>query len=128
QSKLANLLFMFELGRRAPDVLSVACHPGYSSTNLLGAEAKESGSRLREAFWGWTNATIAQSSHAGALPTVYAAVKQGLSSGDYVGPSGPFEIVGAPKRVRVAKKARDPEVAARLWALSEELTGEPFAL
>lgn len=124
QSKLANLLFMNELARRAPEVTSVACHPGYASTNLQGAASREAGSGLGARFWDWANGAFAQSARAGALPTVHAAVRDDLASGDYLGPRGPFELVGAPRKVRATRAAQDRETAARLWALSEELTGE----
>jgi len=126
QSKLANLLFMRELGRRAPDVISAACHPGYASTNLQGAAARETDSSLGQAFWRWANGTFAQSSRDGAMCTVYAAVADDVRSGDYIGPRGPFEMAGRPHKVSMARRARDEATAARLWALSEELTGERF--
>lgn len=128
QSKLANLMFMYELGRRAPRVISAACHPGYTSTNLTGAAAAETGSALGERFWRWANGSFGQSARAGALPTLYAAVSEEVRTGDYIGPAGPFEMAGPPTKVATSRAARDEAAAARLWALSEELTKEPFAL
>ena len=126
QSKLANLLFMRELGRRAPGVISAACHPGYASTNLQGAAARETGSSAGKAFWRWANGTVAQSARDGALCTVYAAVGDDVQTGDYIGPRGPFEMAGPPCKVSMTRRARDDEAARALWELSEELTNERF--
>jgi hypothetical protein len=59
----------------------------------------------------------------GALPTLYAAVGEGVSGGDYYGPSGWKEMRGYPKKVHSNGLSHDPKVAARLWEVSEELTG-----
>ncbi|HEX6310410.1 MAG TPA: oxidoreductase [Acidimicrobiia bacterium] len=132
QSKLANLLFAFELDRRARaaglDVVSVAAHPGYASTHLQAAGPEQSGSRvmLRGAEIG--NRLLAQSDEMGALPQLYAATMPDVAGGEYFGPGGLFELHGHPRRVRATRAARDEADARRLWELSERLTGVTFSL
>ncbi len=130
QSKLANLLFAYELDRRlraaGSDVRSVAAHPGYASTNLQTAGPEMSGSRLGVLVNRLNNAVVAQSADKGALPTLFAAT-QDIPSGAYVGPDGPFESRGHPRLVGSNGRSRDPETARRLWAESERLTGVRFA-
>lgn len=128
QSKLANLLFAFELERRLRDagstVRSVAAHPGYSATHLQSAAAPTF-DRLAMAV---TNRVFAQSAEMGALPTLYAATYPSLDGGSYVGPGGMFEQRGYPTLVGCTPAARDEIAAARLWAVSEELTGVRYVL
>lgn len=132
QSKLANLLFAFELQRRlvaaAPHALSVACHPGFASTNLQFVGPRLEGSRLMMKLMELNNRTIAQSAAEGALPTLYAAWDPSVRGGDFIGPTGALEVRGRPGPARASKRARDPELAARLWAVSEELTGVTYRL
>jgi NAD(P)-dependent dehydrogenase (short-subunit alcohol dehydrogenase family) len=131
RSKLANLLFMRELARRArdasADLVSVAAHPGYASTHLQGASAEQSGgwllSHAAGALMATGNRLFAQSDAAGALPQLYAATMPDVAAGDYFGPDGPFEMRGSPKKVGMSAEAHDDEAARRVWALSEELTG-----
>lgn len=126
QSKLANLLFTYELDRRfkeaGSDSISVACHPGWAATNLQQAGPKMSGSKIMETLSAWGNALLAQDAAAGALPTVFATVEP-LRGGEYVGPTRMMGWHGPPAVVEPAAKARDPRVAARLWDESERLTG-----
>jgi NAD(P)-dependent dehydrogenase (short-subunit alcohol dehydrogenase family) len=128
QSKLANLLFMFELDRRlrerGADMLSVAAHPGYSATNLQFAATPSRVERLGSVV---LNRVVAQSAERGAEPTVYAATAA-IPGGSFVGPDGLQEMRGAPTLVKATRAARDPETARRLWEVSEELTGVRFAL
>jgi NAD(P)-dependent dehydrogenase (short-subunit alcohol dehydrogenase family) len=124
QSKLANLMFCFELQRRAIEadtaLLSLAAHPGYASTNLQFAAPD----RFYEKAYMWIgNRLFAQSADMGALPTLYAATVPDLPGGTYVGPGGPGEQRGHPKVVSAAGKAYDEAAWRRLWELSEELTG-----
>ena len=127
QSKLANLLFTFELQRRLDAVgarqVSVACHPGWATTNLQQAGARMQGSSFLEGLAGLANTVFGQSAAMGALPTLYAAAAPGIRGGDYIGPDGLGEMRGAPKVVRATARARDVETARRLWTVSEELTG-----
>lgn len=128
QSKLANLLFTAELHRRlaaaGSSVLAMAVHPGMAATNLLRANDRPGArTRVRDAF---TN-VFAQSEEGGALPTLYAAVAD-LPGGSYAGPGGLLQGRGAPKPVGRSAGAQDAAVAARLWEVSEELTGTAWPL
>jgi NAD(P)-dependent dehydrogenase (short-subunit alcohol dehydrogenase family) len=123
QSKLANLLFMLELDRRLKaaglPMISVAAHPGYSATNL-----QLSGPPLQERiFLRIANRLIAQSAEIGALPILFAATYPDLAGGSYVGPDGPGEMRGYPTLVQPSDRAKDAELADRLWQISERLTG-----
>jgi NAD(P)-dependent dehydrogenase (short-subunit alcohol dehydrogenase family) len=128
QSKLANLLFSFELDRRAREaglpLSSVAAHPGYAATNLQFAGPSAPHERLLMTV---TNRVIAQSAEMGALPILYAATVPDLPSGSFVGPDGWMEQRGHPTIVHASGRARDAETARRLWQVSEELTGMRFS-
>jgi NAD(P)-dependent dehydrogenase (short-subunit alcohol dehydrogenase family) len=129
QSKLANLLFAFELDRRARQasrsLRSYATHPGYSATNLQFAGPSAFVERLTMRF---TNVLVAQSADKGALPTLYAATEPDLEGGSFIGPDGWQEARGHPTIVKARPSAYDTEAAARLWEVSEELTGVRFDL
>jgi NAD(P)-dependent dehydrogenase (short-subunit alcohol dehydrogenase family) len=129
QSKLANLLFAFELDRRARraglSLVSVASHPGYAATNLQTAGAKLEGSTIRERIFEAGNRVFAQSDEAGAMPSLYAATAPGVEGGTFWGPSGPF-MRGAPGKSLMMPTARNQSTAARLWDVSETLTGVRF--
>ncbi|MFD4179667.1 oxidoreductase [Rhodococcus sp. NPDC058514] len=125
QSKLANLLFAYELDRRlsaaGSEVKSMAAHPGYASTNLQSHTASV-----------WDKLMLvgnlaAQSAEMGALPELYAATVDTVASGTYIGPDGPFEQRGYPKVVGSNAKSRDRTVAAGLWGESERLTGVTYS-
>jgi len=122
RSKLANLLFTFELQRRVDaagvDLLSVGAHPGFAATNLghSGNPLTVLGVRLAQRF-------AAQPAEMGALPTLYAATAADVRGGEYFGPDGRGEQRGYPTRVGTSTAARDPVAAQRLWTVSEELTG-----
>jgi hypothetical protein len=75
-----------------------------------------------------TDALLAQSADRGALPALFAACEPSAEGGAYFGPSGPGQFRGAPRIVSPSRAARDERVAARLWEVSEELTGVRFAL
>jgi NAD(P)-dependent dehydrogenase (short-subunit alcohol dehydrogenase family) len=131
QSKLANLLFAYELGRRLDDAgitetASVACHPGYAATNLQYRGPEQSGSRLRYAMMKVANTVVAQSAEQGALPLLYAATADGVESGAYYGPGGFMSMRGPPEKQESSEASRDEESARRLWARSEELTGVTY--
>jgi NAD(P)-dependent dehydrogenase (short-subunit alcohol dehydrogenase family) len=127
QSKLANLLFTYELQRKleaaGADTISVACHPGYAATNLQAAGPRMSGSRLMESITDLGNRLLAQSAAMGALPTLYAATAADVRGGDYVGPDGFMENTGYPKKTRSNSRSQNVADAAALWQVSEELTG-----
>lgn len=120
QSKLANLLFMRELARRLDDanldVISVGAHPGSTRTEL------QRHSELMHAFVRY----FAQNAPDGALPTLYAATADGVKNAEYFGPR--FGIVGAPARAFLSPLAQNKDLAARLWKVSEELTGIAFGI
>ncbi|GCF14194.1 short-chain dehydrogenase [Haloarcula mannanilytica] len=131
QSKLANLLFAYELQRRLgnhgwEDVLSVACHPGYADTDLQFRGPREMGSTLRTAFMGIANAVLAQSAEQGALPMLYAATADDVIGGEYVGPGGLFDMRGPPEFQQSNAASRDEETAERLWGVSTDLTGVEY--
>ena len=124
-SKLANLLFTLELQRRltavGSPVRATAAHPGWSATNLQG----NTGNRVKHAVMALGNRIVAQSGEQGALPTLFAATAD-VPGGSYAGPAGAFELRGEPTLVGRTRTASDPELAARLWTASAELTGVDF--
>jgi NAD(P)-dependent dehydrogenase (short-subunit alcohol dehydrogenase family) len=129
QSKLANLVFSFELDRRSRqaglDLKSQAAHPGWAATNLQSAGPAIPYERV---FMAIVNRTYAQTAEMGALPILYAATVPDLPGGSFVGPDGLGEGRGYPKLVHGSSRAYDVEVARRLWSVSEELTGVSFNL
>jgi NAD(P)-dependent dehydrogenase (short-subunit alcohol dehydrogenase family) len=126
QSKLANLMFAFELQRRASQagaaLKSLAAHPGYARTNLQFAAPPV----YERPLMAVGNLLIAQSAEMGALPTLYAATVPDLPGGTFVGPDGFMEQRGHPKIVTAAGKAYDEDAWRRLWEISEELTGVSY--
>jgi NAD(P)-dependent dehydrogenase (short-subunit alcohol dehydrogenase family) len=127
QSKLANLLFTYELQRRLgaakAETIAVACHPGYSSTNLQEQAAAAAGSAIVGRILSAANRVAAQSPEMGALPSLFALAADDVQGGDFIGPGGPMQIWGHPVKVEPAAIAKDPELAGRLWAVSQQLTG-----
>lgn len=124
QSKLANLLFTYELQRRlqaaAAPTVAVAAHPGGSSTELA-----------RNVPWYLQpllvlGPVLFQSAEAGALPTLRAATDPTVEGGQYYGPDGFAEQRGHPKVVQSSAQSHDQELQQRLWTVSEELTGVRF--
>lgn len=131
-SKIANLLFAFELDRRlrarGAALASVAAHPGYASTNLIVAGPRLGRPSLTGRFGPAVTRVLGQSAAAGAWPSLYAATSPDVVGGDYAGPRGLGEQRGAPRKVGATALARDPETAARLWAASIALTNVTFSL
>ena len=99
----------------------MAAHPGFSATSLTS----HSGNAVTNLFMGIGSKLLAQSDDQGALPTLYASTED-LPGGSYVGPDGFQEARGHPRLVGRSAAASDADVAARLWALSEGLTGTTF--
>ncbi|OBI94052.1 SDR family NAD(P)-dependent oxidoreductase [Mycobacterium asiaticum] len=125
QSKLANLLFTYELQRRLADAaaptLAVAAHPGGSNTDL---------SRNLPGIVQPIKAVLApllfQGPQSGAWPTLRAATDPTVEGGQYYGPDGLGEQRGRPKLVQSSAQSHDTELQRRLWDVSEELTGVKF--
>lgn len=130
QSKLANLLFAFELDRRAAAagraLVSAAAHPGFAATNLQAASSRQDQHDWRAEAAAFSARLFGQSAAAGALPLLYAASAPDVHGGDYYGPGGPWGMWGPPTIVTPPRHALDTEVAARLWTVSERLTGVAF--
>ncbi len=123
QSKLADLMLAFELDRRLDDTdaISVAAHPGLSSTELM--DDMVDGSRLKAAVFGAVMPLISMPAWRGALPSLVAAAGD-VSGGAYVGPQGFRDMRGAPGPAGVASQAMDRATAAALFEACEALTGE----
>jgi len=125
QSKLANLLFTYELQRRftaaGSPLKALAAHPGYSSTNLQSHTES-----FLDSVMAIGNRIIGQRAEIGALPELYAATDPTVPGGSYLGPDGPLEVRGYPKRVGSSKKSKNLDDARRLWELSEKLTGVTY--
>ena len=130
ESKLANLLFTCELDRlakaRGLSVTAVAAHPGYTRTNLVHAGMNMKRTSIDGAIGVAVTALVAQSAAEGSAASLRAAVEPGLPGASYVIPSGPLEMRGAPRVVRLPGPAQDPALATRLWSLSEKATGVRF--
>ena len=121
-SKIANIYFTYELGRRIDKIgknpVVTAAHPGWTATDL----------QRHIGFMEFLNSFFAQNIAMGSLPTLYAAVAPNVKSGDYFGPSGFLEMKGYPRKVETNKLSKDEKIAAKLWDVSEELTGTKFSL
>lgn len=122
QSKLANLLFTYELQHRlraaGKGTLAVAAHPGYTSTNLQ----KHTPAIM------FINPLFGQPAAMGALPTLYAAMASDVQGCDYIGPDGLFEMRGYPTKVNSNARSHDMAVAKRLWGVSEAATGVKYSV
>ncbi|MFD6398087.1 oxidoreductase [Nocardia sp. NPDC060249] len=121
QSKLANLMFAFELQRRLAGegaaVISVAAHPGYAATELMSHTES-----IQDAIMWLGNRTLAPTAEQGALSTLFAATAD-VVPGAFYGPDGFLGLRGNPGRAGSARSAKDRKVAAELWELSEKLCG-----
>jgi NAD(P)-dependent dehydrogenase (short-subunit alcohol dehydrogenase family) len=124
QSKLANLLFAFELQRRLAGAgrrtVSVAAHPGVAATEGQRRDTSLQGKFLAGG--------PAQSPEMGALPLLYAATAPGVEGGSCIGPDGFMQRTGHPTPVRSSRRSRDVALAAELWERSELLTGVHYAI
>lgn len=125
QSKLANLMFATELDKRLKQhglsTVSVACHPGISSTNLF----KIGGREMPRIFKGLMNRYL-QPATMGALPTVYAATDPSITGGEYIGPDGKGQRKGYPTLEKPDPAVNDEATREKLWDVSEKLTGVTF--
>jgi NAD(P)-dependent dehydrogenase (short-subunit alcohol dehydrogenase family) len=125
QSKLANLLFTYELQRRLADhhknTIAVAAHPGASSTEL-GRNAPA----LMKPMFALVAPLFFQGAAMGSLPTLRAATDPDVQGGQYYGPDGLGEQRGHPKLVSSSAQSHDEDLQRRLWTVSEELTGVTY--
>ncbi len=121
QSKLANLMFTYELQRRlaaAGTTIAVAAHPGLANTELT---------RNTPAITAFFYARVmSQQAAMGALPALRAATDPGVLGGQYYGPGRLLGARGYPKLAQSSRQSHDPAIQRRLWAVSEELTGVTF--
>lgn len=128
QSKLACLMFAFELQRRSEagrwGVASIAAHPGLSRTDLLASAPGRNG-RIG-IFLRILRLIMMQPAWRGALPTLFAAVAPEARAGGYYGPDRVSETRGYPTEAKAPPQSLDTHVAARLWTESERLTGTVF--
>lgn len=128
QSKLACLMFALELERRSEaggwGVTSLGAHPGLSQTRLM-ENAPGSGGHVPLIFR-TIRSTMMQSAAQGALSTLYAATAHEAEAGGYYGPHGLSETRGYPAPSRIPRPALDQAACARLWRVSEDLTGVRF--
>ncbi|TVT61577.1 SDR family NAD(P)-dependent oxidoreductase [Amycolatopsis rhizosphaerae] len=122
-SKLANLLFTAELQRRltatGSGVLANAAHPGLVETNIYRHPGPR---RPVDRLWALAFRLLAQGADDGALPVLYAAVGD-IPGNSFTGPSHFAHLRGAPQLIDRSAAAQDPDLARRLWATSEQLTG-----
>jgi NAD(P)-dependent dehydrogenase (short-subunit alcohol dehydrogenase family) len=130
QSKLANLLFTYELQRRLAArstaknaTIALAAHPGTSNTEL--ARNLPAIIRPAAAVFG---PVLFQSAEMGALPTLRAATDPAAQGAQYYGPDGFAEQRGHPKLVNSSAQSHDEDLQRRLWTVSEELTGVTFPI
>ena len=124
-SKLANLLFTYELDRRltakGSSTIAVAVHPGASDTELGRYVTGVFGTVMR-AMTPLVRAFM-NTAEEGAWPTELAATAPGVQGGQYFGPSRFRETSGPAQQVDSSPESKDPEKATRLWDLSVEMTG-----
>ena len=119
QSKLANLLFTYELQRRlsaAGTTIAVAAHPGFAATELM----------RHSPMADVVTPLFSQNAAMGALPVLRAATDPGVLGGQYYGPGGFLGLRGYPKLAASSRRSHDAAVQRRLWAVSEDLTGVTF--
>ncbi|MGG3561848.1 oxidoreductase [Neobacillus rhizosphaerae] len=125
QSKLANLLFAKELDYRLKEnglpTISLACHPGISSTNLFKIGKREAPGYLKALM-----KVFFQPAEMGALPTIYAATESSLAGGEYIGPDGRGNRKGQPTIEIPAPGVYNTETMKKLWEVSERLTGVTY--
>lgn len=125
QSKLANLLFAKELDNRLKQhqisTISLACHPGITSTNLFKLGREDSPAFIKKML-----SVIFQTADKGALPTIYAATEDSLKGGEYIGPDGRGNRTGYPTIETPAAGVYNKETMTKLWEVSEALTGIVF--
>lgn len=129
QSKLANLMFGLELDRRmrraGTHAASLVVHPGLSMTDF-GNNITPAGLPLRLLVIVPAFAALGQSADRGAFPTLYAATDPHAEGGRYYGPGGFKQFHGYPVELKAEPQAYDAAAQAKLWAISEQLTGVKY--
>lgn len=132
QSKLANLLFAYELDRRLKEkdieVESVGCHLGVSDTNLFSEGPKMEHSRIKLYFGKIFSKILVQSPDKGCLPMLCGATSEEIEGGEYIGPDGFKQMRGCPEKQESSKAYHDREDAKKLWERSKELTNVKFEI
>ncbi|MDZ7738794.1 MAG: hypothetical protein U5K32_06970 [Bacteroidales bacterium] len=117
QSKLANLMFAYELQRRlsrsGAGTISVAAHPGISATNIVWLPFPVN--ILKD--------LVLMRASKGALPILMAASDERLGGGEYLGPGGPMQSCGDPSILKSGPHSYDRHLWQKLWKVSEEMTG-----
>lgn len=131
RSKVAMLSFTLELDRRlrqsGSNIIALGAHPGFANTDVAKNSA---GLKARSGFRAWRQRKLEPlipTAAEAVRPIIYAATAEGVSGGDYYGPSGFLEIGGkTAKKARVNPLAKNADIAKRLWALSESMTGVSY--
>jgi NAD(P)-dependent dehydrogenase (short-subunit alcohol dehydrogenase family) len=125
QSKLANLLFTYDLQRRLAaknePTIALAAHPGFSNTELM----RHLPGPLQPA-WKLFAPLVTNNAQVGALPTLLAATAPDVRGAQYYGPDGIGEVMGHPKLVKSTSQSHDEVLQEKLWTVSEELTGVTY--
>jgi NAD(P)-dependent dehydrogenase (short-subunit alcohol dehydrogenase family) len=129
QSKIANLLFTYELQKRLhranAKTIAVAAQPGYARTELM---RHSEGNPILAKLSSWLRPIASQSAEEGALPEIRAAVDPSVKGSDYFSPANFFELKGPPVLTESNKRSHDKNVQRQLWKVSEELTGIKYAI
>lgn len=123
-SKLANLLFIAELQRRltaaGSAVTATAAHPGFVATNIYATTGQRPSGLSRLSL-----RLLAQDAEHGALPVLYAAVGD-VPAGSFTGPQHLAHMRGGAQLICRSARAQDPDLARRLWSVSDQLTSTSF--
>ncbi len=126
RSKLANLLFIYELERKFKknniDSIAVAAHPGGANTNLGQHIEDKLMFKIMLRFFSF----LVQEPAQGALPEIRACVDENVKGAEYYGPDGLLEMVGNPEKAKSSKDSHNKEDARKLWEVSEKLTGTNY--
>ncbi|MCY3412805.1 MAG: SDR family NAD(P)-dependent oxidoreductase [Candidatus Heimdallarchaeota archaeon] len=127
QSKLANLLFTYELARRAGDDLqAIAVHPGYTDTPLQQNGPAVGGKSYLSRIYSLSDKLLGMPVWKGTLPMLYALTMDDVQSGDYIGPNKFGGARGWPQRIKSNKRSYNEEDSKKLWEISEKMTNTSF--
>lgn len=132
ESKLANMLYIHELGKRLKaaqsPAMAVMAHPGFSATSFGASGDMATMGKFKQTVTLLFMRLFAQPQAQGAWPTLLAATDPAAQQGDYYGPMGRREMRGDPGKAKTAANARHDGNAEKLWTISEELTGQTFTV